>query len=107
MLEATMVLDDHERWLFESELHGKEVLSVVACEGLERAYRPETYKQWQVRLLRAGLRQLPLDQELVDRAKAVVKANYHKNFVVDEDNLWMLQGWKGRIFFAVSCWKPS
>ncbi|GAB4824427.1 hypothetical protein Ancab_007312 [Ancistrocladus abbreviatus] len=107
MLEATMLLDDHERWLFESELHGKEILSVVACEGVERVYRPETYKRWQGRLLRAGLRQIPLDQELVNQAKAVVKANYHKDIVVDEDHHWMLQGWKGRIFFALSCWKPA
>ncbi|GMH11195.1 hypothetical protein Nepgr_013036 [Nepenthes gracilis] len=107
MLEATMLQEDHERLLFEKELHGKEVLNVIACEGMERAYRTETYKQWQIRILRAGLRQLPLDQELINQAKAIVKANYHKDFVVDEDSHWMLLGWKGRTLFSTSCWETA
>lgn len=85
IFEATMPREDHERMLIESEICGKEVLNSIACEGVERIQRPETYKQWQVRTTRAGLRQLPLDQELVSRAKAMVKANYHKDFMVDED----------------------
>lgn len=107
VFEATMTREDHERLLVESEIYGKEVSNVIACEGTERVQRPETYKQWQVRTTRAGLRQLPLDRELVSTAKAKVKANYHKDFVVDEDRHWMLQGWKGRLFCALSVWQPN
>uniref|UniRef100_A0A7C8ZXJ4 Uncharacterized protein n=1 Tax=Opuntia streptacantha TaxID=393608 RepID=A0A7C8ZXJ4_OPUST len=107
IFEATMTREDHERLLVESEIYGKEALNVIACEGAERIQRPETYKQWQARTTRAGFRQLPLDQELVSRAKAMVKANYHKDFVVDEDRHWMLHGWKGRIFCALSVWQPN
>ncbi|KAK3006892.1 hypothetical protein RJ639_009581 [Escallonia herrerae] len=41
-------------------------MNVIACEGAERIERPETYKQWQVRNLRAGFRQLPLNDEILD-----------------------------------------
>lgn len=107
LCDATLPREAHERLLVESEIYGKELMNVVACEGAERVQRPETYKQWQVRAARAGLRQFPLDRSLVSKAKDMVKANYHEDFLVDEDRLWMLQGWKGRIFCALSFWQPS
>ncbi|XVE59274.1 hypothetical protein DITRI_Ditri05aG0032800 [Diplodiscus trichospermus] len=107
MLEEIAPFEDQERMVLEENVFGKEILNVVACEGSERVERPETYKQWQVRNLRAGLRQLPLNQEMLQKAKAQVKLQYHKDFLVDEDKNWMLQGWKGRILFALSFWRPA
>ncbi|KAL2898936.1 Scarecrow-like protein 14 [Bienertia sinuspersici] len=107
VFDATLPREAHERLLIESEVYGKEITNVVACEGVERVQRPETYKQWQVRTARAGLRQVPLEREFLSQSKAMVKANYHKDFLVDEDRNWMLQGWKGRISCALSFWKPS
>lgn len=95
------------RMVFEENIYGKEIMNVVACEGLERVERPEGYKQWQVRNLRAGLKQVWLKQKMMKYAKAHVKLNYHKDFLVDEDKNWMLQGWKGRILFALSFWRTA
>ncbi|KAL9235317.1 hypothetical protein vseg_010083 [Gypsophila vaccaria] len=106
VFEATLPRENHARQLIESELYGKELLNVVACEGSERIQRPESYRQWQVRMLRAGFKQLPLERELLKGAKAKAKANYLADFVVDEDRNWMVQGWKGRIFCALSFWQP-
>ncbi|XWS53113.1 hypothetical protein CRYUN_Cryun11dG0129900 [Craigia yunnanensis] len=107
MLEQIVPSEDQERILLEENIYGKEILNVVACEGSDRVERPETYKQWQIRNLRAGLRQLPLNQELLKNVKAHVKLNYHRDFLVDEDKNWMLQGWKGRTLFALSFWRPA
>ncbi|KAL9228719.1 hypothetical protein vseg_004268 [Gypsophila vaccaria] len=106
VFEATLPRESHERLLIESEAYGKEVYNLVACEGVERVQRPESYKQWRVRQTRTGMRQVGLDRELVSRAKTMVKANYHPDFLVDQDRHWMLQGWKGRIFCALSFWRP-
>uniref|UniRef100_A0A803KRV7 Uncharacterized protein n=2 Tax=Chenopodium quinoa TaxID=63459 RepID=A0A803KRV7_CHEQI len=105
VLDATLPRNAHERLLIESEMYGKEIINVVACEGVERVQRPETYKKWQERSSRAGLQQVPLDREFVSKTKAMVKANYLKDFFVDEDKYWMLQGWKGRTICALSLWK--
>ncbi|KAG2552976.1 hypothetical protein PVAP13_9KG493600 [Panicum virgatum] len=107
MLEATVPRDDAQRALLERDLFGREALNVIACEGSDRVERPETYKQWQVRNLRAGFVQSPLNQEIVMKAKDKVKDIYHKDFVIDEDSGWLLQGWKGRIIYAISTWKPK
>uniref|UniRef100_A0A5B6Z9U1 Putative scarecrow-like protein 9 n=1 Tax=Davidia involucrata TaxID=16924 RepID=A0A5B6Z9U1_DAVIN len=107
MFEANVPREDPDRMVYERGVYGKEVLNIIACEGSERIESPETYKQWQARNLRAGFRQLPLNQEIMKKVRAMVKLNYHKDFLVDDNNQWMLQGWKGRVIFALSCWKPA
>ncbi|TVU44367.1 hypothetical protein EJB05_03804, partial [Eragrostis curvula] len=104
MLEVNTSRTDELRLLIERDFFGREALNVIACEGTERIERPETYKQWQLRNLRAGFRQLPLDEDIMKRARYKVSKSYHRDFLVDEDNKWMLQGWKGRIIFALSAW---
>ncbi|GMN24128.1 hypothetical protein TIFTF001_000433 [Ficus carica] len=106
MFEASLASEDPHRQMFEREVFGRDVMNVVACEGLQRVERPETYKQWQVRNVRAGFEQVALDRDLLRKVKSMVKSDYHKDFVVDEDGMWMLQGWKGRILQAISCWRP-
>ena len=107
MLDATVSKENPERHLIERELFGREAMNVIACEGSERVERPETYKQWQVRNLRAGFTQLPLKREIMNRCRDKVRSVYDKDFVIDEDSRWLLQGWKGRILCAISTWKPD
>ncbi|XP_059459127.1 scarecrow-like protein 14 [Corylus avellana] len=107
MLETNVSREIEERLLIEKEIFGREAMNVIACEGLERIERPETYKQWQVRNLRAGFRPLPLNREIVNMSKDRVKSSYHKDFLIDEDGEWLLQGWKGRILYALSSWRPA
>ncbi|KAK6933164.1 Transcription factor GRAS [Dillenia turbinata] len=106
MLETIVPREITERLLLEKEIFGREAMNVIACEGSERLERPETYKQWQVRILRAGFRPLPLNPGIVKKARDWVDSSYHKDFVLDEDGRWFLQGWKGRIIYALSSWKP-
>ncbi|KAL7092561.1 hypothetical protein ACP275_12G170900 [Erythranthe tilingii] len=106
MLEANIPREKAERMLIERDIFGKEALNVIACEGWERVERPETYKQWQVRNLRAGFGQVPFKREIMERAIDKVRTYYHKDFVIDEDSQWLLMGWKGRIIYAISCWEP-
>ncbi|XP_059429414.1 scarecrow-like protein 33 [Corylus avellana] len=107
ILDVTLPRENQLRLMFEREILGREAMNVVACEGLQRVERPEIYKQWQVRTIRAGFKELPLDQEVLTLYRSKMKEWYHKDFVLDEDNHWMLQGWKGRIVCACSCWVPN
>ncbi|KAL3720065.1 hypothetical protein ACJRO7_004973 [Eucalyptus globulus] len=97
--------DNQMRLLYEKEFFGREAINVIACEGTERVERPETYKQWQIRNMRAGFKQLPLGPAVMKRLRSKLE-QFHDDFVVDEDGQWMLQGWKGRILFASSWWVP-
>ena len=107
MLDTTIARENQVRLLYESEIFGREIVNVIACEGEKRLERPETYRQWHARCLRTGFRALPLDQEMMRKFKEKLRKWYHKDFVIDEDSNWMLQGWKGRIVYASSCWVPA
>lgn len=107
MCDSKLTREDEMRLMFEKEFYGREIINVVACEGTERVERPETYKQWQARLIRAGFRQLPLEKELMQNLKLKIENGYDKNFDVDQNSNWLLQGWKGRIVYASSVWVPS
>ncbi|PWZ57693.1 Scarecrow-like protein 9 [Zea mays] len=103
-LDTTTPRDSNQRMLIEENLFGRAALNVIACEGTDRVERPETYKQWQVRNQRAGLKQQPLNPDVVQVVRNKVRDLYHKDFVIDIDHHWLLQGWKGRILYAISTW---
>ncbi|CAH9075122.1 unnamed protein product [Cuscuta epithymum] len=103
VFDAFFPCHDSERLNFEQGLMGPEIRNIIACEGMERIERPETYKQWQSRTMRAGFKPVPLNPELVEKLAIKARA-YDKNFLFAEDGHWVLQGLKGRIVWATSCW---
>ncbi|CAO1943911.1 unnamed protein product [Urochloa humidicola] len=104
MMDTIAPRDDDRRLLVERDLFAGCVTNIIACEGMDRVLRAQSYKQWQARTQRAGLRQLPLDPEIVQMIKDKVKEEYHRSFMIDEDQRWLLQGWKGRVLYALSTW---
>ncbi|KAI3915495.1 hypothetical protein MKW92_030277 [Papaver armeniacum] len=106
-LETIVPRENPERIIIERNFLGKEAFNIIACEGSERVERPETFKQWQLRNIKAGFMQLPLNIDIMKKAKEQARLYYHKDFVIEEDSRWLLLGWKGRIIFAISSWRPS
>ncbi|CAH9148422.1 unnamed protein product [Cuscuta epithymum] len=103
--EAFLPHNHPQRLSLEQEFLGRDIMNVIACEGIERIKRPETYKQWQSRILRAGFKPFPLKPRLFKKLIAKARASYHHNdFIFIEDGIWILQGWKGRVFIGSSCW---
>ncbi|KAG2320176.1 hypothetical protein Bca52824_013389 [Brassica carinata] len=94
MCDSKLSREDEMRLMFEKEFYGREIMNVVACEGTERVERPETYKQWQARVVRAGFRQVTLEKELMENLKKKIDCGYDKNFDVDQNGNWLLQGGK-------------
>ncbi|KAL3717167.1 hypothetical protein ACJRO7_008707 [Eucalyptus globulus] len=107
MLDTIIPRENQERMLIEKEMLGRQALNTIACEGWERVERPESYKQWQLRNMRAGFVQVPLSRRLAQFVFNEMASHYHKDFVVDEVGKWLLLGWKGRFLFAFSTWKPA
>ncbi|PKI31414.1 hypothetical protein CRG98_048201 [Punica granatum] len=105
--DVNLAREDQMRLMFEKQWLGRESVNVIACEGAARVERPESYKQWQVRNMRAGFRQVPPDPFVMGKMRHRLKERYHEDFVLDEYGCWALQGWKGRILYASSCWVPA
>ncbi|KAJ3688212.1 hypothetical protein LUZ61_017376 [Rhynchospora tenuis] len=105
--EATIPRESEMRIHIERNILIPQAINAIACEGSERVERPETYRQWQARTIRAGFTQLPVDSMIMKNIENYVKELYHKEFFVDEDRKWLRMGWKGTILFALSTWKPK
>ncbi|CAO2035203.1 unnamed protein product [Urochloa humidicola] len=104
MMDAVLPRDSDKRLLLERDVLAQCAVKLIACEGADGALQPRSYKQWQARSQRAGLRQLPLDRGVVQMLRDKVKKEYHKCFEISEDKEWLLQGWKGRVLYALSTW---
>ncbi|CAI7844108.1 unnamed protein product [Closterium sp. NIES-54] len=55
------------RALFESSYLARDIVNVIACEGLDRMVRPERVEQWQARLERLGFFPRAVSPNLVDK----------------------------------------
>uniref|UniRef100_A0A803Q0S4 Uncharacterized protein n=1 Tax=Cannabis sativa TaxID=3483 RepID=A0A803Q0S4_CANSA len=84
MFDTTVPRQEEYRLKFEKAVYGRDIENVMACEGLERVERPESYRQWQVRNTRVGFKQIPLDQEIFEAVKNTVDSSYDNNFVVEQ-----------------------
>ncbi|XP_078178869.1 scarecrow-like protein 14 isoform X2 [Carex rostrata] len=107
LLDTTIPRGNKERQLPENMYFVHDIINVVACEGSDWIERPETHKQWQRRNLRAGFEQLPVDPDIVKECSNLVRNVYDKRFFIEEDDNWLVQGWKGRALFHVTAWKPK
>ncbi|VAI24891.1 unnamed protein product [Triticum turgidum subsp. durum] len=107
VMETTVPWDGDKRLLVERDILARSAINMIACEGTDRVERPQNYKEWQARNQRAGLRQLPLDPDIVLMLRDEVKNRYHKHFMISEDHRWLLQGWKGRVLYAHSTWAAA
>eukprot|EP00250_Pteridium_aquilinum_P007154 c16935_g1_i1 orf=166-2112(+) len=106
MLDNFIERESTDRVVFESEILGKAILNIVACEGVDVVERVDKYKHWQAVSEEVGFEQLPLDLEIKDKIQAMLKS-WHKEYTVTEESQYLLMGWKGRMLHAMSSWKAS
>ncbi|KAH7432411.1 hypothetical protein KP509_07G021400 [Ceratopteris richardii] len=106
MLDTFIDRQETERLIFESQILGKAIMHIVACEGTEVVERIDKYKHWQAVTEEVGFKQLPLDEKIKNNVHTMLKS-WHKEYIVGEDGQYLLMGWKGRMLHAMSTWKAS
>ncbi|MCO5588893.1 hypothetical protein L7F22_042854 [Adiantum nelumboides] len=104
ILDTFIERDSEDRLVFESEILGRAVLNLVACEEMHVVEKVEKYNQCYATVRRVGLEQVPLNQRLKDQTQNILKS-WHKNYIVGEDLNFLLMGWKGRMLHALAVWK--
>jgi hypothetical protein len=103
---ALLPAEHPNRAIIEQEFHGRAILNIVACEGLERVERAEPYTSWQARSLRAGFTQMPISESTKAKIRSLLR-HYPTGFAIGEDNGWLLAGWNGKIVYALCACKPT
>jgi hypothetical protein len=103
---ALLPAEHPNRAIIEQEFHGRAILNILACEGLERVERAEPYTSWQARSLRAGFTQMPISESTKAKIRSLLR-HYPTGFAIGEDNGWLLAGWNGKIVYALCAYKPT
>lgn len=92
--------------LFEHEFHGRNIVNIISCEGLQRMLRAEKEEEWCLRLLRRGWRPLRggFDPSTQDLLFDTIKQFPHGFGMLVHGNSVMLH-WKGTPLVFVSQWQ--
>jgi GRAS domain family len=72
MLDCNLPRDNPERLIIERHFLMAAAINAIAFEGPDRVERPETYRQWHARKLRAGLVPLPAGSMIKNNLKEFV-----------------------------------
>lgn len=108
LLDMLIPRDNKVRQIIERDMLARDATNLIACEGATRIERPESYRRWHQRTLRAGFEQIPLDPTIVKKCNETLRKFYDgMRFFIEEESNWFLQGWRGRIMYAISTWKPK
>ncbi|XP_024544324.1 scarecrow-like protein 11 [Selaginella moellendorffii] len=95
-----------ERRVIEQDKYGREIMNIIACEGLDRVERSETHQQWHHLAVKAGLEVMPLSPALFEESKAFARF-YNRDLTVNRDGEWMWLGWRDQIIHAYSAWRAA
>ncbi|KAJ4805114.1 GRAS transcription factor [Rhynchospora pubera] len=107
LLDSTIPRGNKDRKLPENVYFVPNIINSVACEGSDLKEKPETLKHWQRKIIRAGFEQLPVNPDIVKECKNLVRDGYDNRYFIQDDDNWLLQGWKGRVLTGVTAWKPK
>ncbi|GFZ19026.1 hypothetical protein Acr_27g0009450 [Actinidia rufa] len=103
-IDATFGGSSCEERIAIEEMFGKEIESIVACEGLEREERHERYAKWTVRFARVGFKPVRLWYDSMEDAKQLAAAYEPEGYLIVNQRAGLMICWHGRPIYSVSAW---
>lgn len=96
--------DDKQRINAEQNCVARDIVNMIACEGVERVERHEPFGKWKLRMDMAGFRQHPLSSSATAETMELLRS-YNKNYRLQESNGALFLGWKNKVMATSSAWK--
>lgn len=103
-LDVARPKDDRQRLSAEEHCVARDIVNMVACEGVDRVERHEPLGKWRYRFMMAGFEQVALSPSVSLTVREVLK-EYSDNFrALDMDGAVYL-GWKNRAMATTTAWR--
>lgn len=102
-IDVTMPRDKKERISVELHCLTKDIVNIIACEGIERVERHELLGKWKSRFTMAGFQQYPLSSYVNSVIRELLRC-YSEHYTLVEKDGAMLLGWKDRMLISASAW---
>ncbi|XP_058081434.1 scarecrow-like protein 21 [Magnolia sinica] len=103
-LDFALPRDSKERIGVEQHCLARDVVNVIACEGVERIERHEVFGKWKARFMMAGFRQCPLSSVVNATIKTLLES-YCENYRLEERDGVLFLGWMDRALVVSCAWR--
>ncbi|XP_019162995.1 PREDICTED: scarecrow-like protein 21 isoform X2 [Ipomoea nil] len=103
-IDVTLPRDHKERINVEQHCLARDVVNIVACEGIERVERHELLGKWMSRFRMAGFSPYPLSSVVNATIKKLLES-YSEKYRLEERNGALYLGWMNRDLVASCAWK--
>lgn len=102
-IDVTLPRENKERINVEQHCLARDIVNLIACEGIERVERHELLGKWRSRFTMAGFRSYPLSSLVNATIKALLR-NYSDKFTLEERDGALFLGWKDVPLIASCAW---
>ncbi|XP_073055952.1 scarecrow-like protein 21 isoform X2 [Primulina eburnea] len=103
-IDVVLPRDDRQRISTEEHCVGRDIVNIIACEGIDRMERHELLGKWRLRLTMAGFSPVPLNSSVKSTRREVLR-DYSTNYRIAEANDALYLGWKNRALYTFSAWR--
>lgn len=102
-IDVTMPREHRERINVEQHCLARDIVNIIACEGVERVERHELLGKWRSRFMMAGFTPYPLSS-LVNATIKTLLENYCEKYTLEERDGALYLGWLNRVLVASCAW---
>ena len=96
--------DDKKRVNAEQHCVARDIVNMIACEGVERVERHELLGKWRSRFSMAGFKQCPLTPSVMAAVRNLLK-EFNHNYRVEQRDGALYLGWMRRAMANSSAWR--
>lgn len=102
-IDVALPRESKDRVNVEEQCLARDIVNVIACEGMDRVERHELTGKWRARMSMAGFRPHPLSSYVNDTIKMLLKS-YSENYTLKEEGGALFLGWLNRSLVVASAW---
>ncbi|KHN03530.1 Scarecrow-like protein 13 [Glycine soja] len=96
--------DDKKRISAEQHCVARDMVNMIACEGVERVERHELFGKWRSRLSMAGFKQCQLSSSVMVAIQNLLK-EFSQNYRLEHRDGALYLGWMNRHMATSSAWR--
>ncbi|CAN7083287.1 unnamed protein product [Brassica oleracea var. botrytis] len=103
-IDVKLARDHKERINVEQHCLAREVVNLIACEGVEREERHEPLGKWRSRFHMAGFKPYPLSSYVNATIKGLLES-YSEKYTLEERDGALYLGWKNQPLITSCAWR--
>lgn len=103
-LDSTLPRASQDRINVEKHCLARDIINVVACEGVERIERYEVAGKWRSRMMMAGFETCPISRNVQSEIKKLIQ-QYSERYKVKEERGGLHFGWEEKTLVVSSAWR--